>query len=152
MLRGPKPLIQFHYLSVPFLFTNRTGLKSFLIRMIGREGFSIACINYIFCTDGYLLKINQEYLGHNTYTDIISFQLSKPGELLLADIYISTERVRENAKNLKVSFREELHRVIFHGSLHLCGYKDKTPNDINKMRQKENEWLQKYLFHKKQFH
>ena len=143
--------IQFHYLSSPFSFANRTALKRFLVRMIRLEGFSIAAINYIFCTDAYLLKINREFLDHNTYTDIITFKLSESREPLLSEIYISTERVRENSKNLSLPFKEELHRVIFHGALHLCGYNDKKEKESTQMRKKENEWLKKYLFHEKRF-
>src|SRR6476469_1264120 len=124
---SPGQSIRFHYLVSPFSFSGRTNLKGFLSRMIRNEGFRIAHINYIFCDDSYLLQMNQEFLKHNTYTDIITFQLSGPTEPLLSDIYISIERVQENARLLHVSFKEELHRVIFHGALHLCGYKDKSP-------------------------
>lgn len=106
---------------------------------------SIEAINYIFCDDAYLLKINQQYLYHDTYTDIITFQLSPKGQALLSDIYISVERVRENASLFNTSIKRELHRVIFHGALHLCGYKDKTKADALKMRMAEEKALNLYF-------
>ena len=129
--------IQFHYLVPAFAFTERGRLKKFIGDMCRKEGKKIEAINFIFCSDEYLLELNQAHLNHNTFTDIISFELSPKGEPLLADIYISIERVRENARIFGASFKEELHRVIFHGSLHLCGYKDKNPADQKKMREME---------------
>jgi rRNA maturation RNase YbeY len=100
-------------------------------------------LNYIFCTDAYLLNINQQYLDHDTYTDIITFDLSEEGKLV-GEIYISTERVTENAETFGNTYIGELHRVIFHGALHLCGFLDKTPEDEQLMREKENECLSAY--------
>lgn len=105
----------------------------------------LASLNYIFCTDKRLLEINRQYLKHDFYTDIITFPLSAPKMPVEAEIYISIDRVRENAKTLDVSFKTELHRVIFHGALHLCGYGDKTKGEKEKMRGKEDKYLQKYL-------
>ena len=104
-------------------------------------------INYVFCDDKYLLKINQHFLNHDTYTDIISFDNSMGNELH-GDIFISTERVRENAIIFEVSFEEELRRVLVHGVLHLCGYKDKTKEESDLMRSKEDEKLA--MFHVEQ--
>jgi rRNA maturation RNase YbeY len=101
-------------------------------------------INYIFCDDKYLHKLNVEFLNHDTLTDIISFDNSVGNELH-GDIFISVERVADNAKDFKVSFEEELRRVMVHGVLHYCGYKDKTDGDQELMTQKEDEKLQ--LFH-----
>lgn len=97
-------------------------------------------ISYVFCDDDYLLGINREFLKHDTYTDIITFDYSLGSEIH-AEIYISTERVQENAALLKVDFSEELHRVLVHGILHLCGYKDKSPNEEVAMRKLEDHYL-----------
>src|SRR5688572_22930774 len=137
--------IHFHYLTQPFHFTNRTHLKTFLNKVAKREKHSINTINYIFCDDAYLLEINQQYLNHDTYTDIVTFQLNPKGEALLSDIYISVERVKENATIHNTSLTHELHRVIFHGLLHLCGYKDKTKKDQEEMRKQEDKCLKNYF-------
>ena len=137
--------IHFHYLTDPFYFPNRNKLKTFLQQLSKKNGYDIDTINYIFCSDEYLLKVNQEYLKHNTYTDIITFQLSQKGQPLLSDIYISVDRVRENASVLKNTFSNELHRVIFHGLLHLCGFKDKSSKDVTQMRTEEDQALQSYF-------
>jgi len=97
-------------------------------------------INYVFCDDAYLLKINQDFLNHDTYTDIISFDYSE-GKLLSGDIFISIERVVENAKEFKVSFEKELQRVLIHGILHYAGFNDKTKEEKEEMRQQENLYL-----------
>jgi len=128
-----------------FYFPYRNHLKQFLLNLFKREGFRVDTVNYIFCSDRYLLAINQKHLNHNTLTDVITFQYSTPDEPVLSDIYISVDRVAENAKTFEVAFLEELYRVIFHGALHLCGYKDKTQPDREKMRVAENKYLTKYL-------
>lgn len=137
--------VRFHFLTKGFSLKNRGRLKQFLVELCRKEGQKVEAINYIFCDDQYLLDINKTYLKHDTYTDIVTFQLSGKGEPLLADIYISIERVKENAGNFKVSFRSELHRVIFHGALHLCGYKDKNKAQAAEMRRKENEWMERFF-------
>ena len=125
--------------------TNRVALKTFIEKRVKKEGLSIDSLSYIFCTDKYLLKINKDFLSHDYYTDIISFDLSDiPGQLV-GEVYISVERVKDNAKTHHTSIKEELHRVIFHGALHFCGYKDKKPLDAKKMRQMEDLWLKAYL-------
>ena len=101
-------------------------------------------INYIFCTDKALLEINRQFLSHDFYTDIITFDLSDANEVQ-AEIYISVDRVKDNAKKLGVSFKSEMHRVVFHGVLHLCGYMDKSKQDKEDMRRMENLYLSKYL-------
>lgn len=101
-------------------------------------------VTYVFCNDDYLLRINQQYLNHDTLTDIITFDLSEHRDELVAEIYISTERVAENAGSFGVSYQQELHRVIFHGALHLCGLKDKTKSQQEAMRRAENECLTQY--------
>lgn len=102
-------------------------------------------LTYIFCTDARLLEINQQFLAHDTYTDIITFDLSEPGGPLTGEIYISTERIAENAQKFNTGYNHELHRVIFHGALHLCGFKDKKPADRAKMRQMEDQCLEEYF-------
>lgn len=137
--------VRFHFLTEGFSLRNRGRLKKFIVELCREEGQGVEAINYIFCDDQYLLEINKTYLKHDTYTDIVTFQLSGKSEPLLADIYISIERVKDNARNFQVSLRSELHRVIFHGALHLCGYKDKNKAQAAQMRKKEDEWLDKFF-------
>ena len=111
--------------------------KRWLKELAALEGYKIGDSNYIFWDDEYLLGVNQQYLQHDTYTDIITFDYVE-GKILNGDIYISTERVRENARIYQVDFENELKRVLSHGVLHLCGYKDKTDADAAQMREKEN--------------
>ena len=124
---------------------NRVALKSFIEKRVKKEGFSIDSLTYVFCSDKYLLKINKDFLSHNYYTDIISFDLSEFTGQLIGEVYISVDRVKDNAKTHGTTFKEELHRVIFHGALHFCGYKDKKPADAKKMRQMEDTWLKAYV-------
>jgi probable rRNA maturation factor len=138
------PSIQFNFLIAATL-KDRTRLKKFIGQQVRKEGEKLAALNYVFCSDEYLLAINQEHLQHDFYTDIITFDLSEKGQPINAEIYISVERVRDNAADYDSSFRKELHRVIFHGILHLCGYKDKTPKDAQVMRQMEDKWLMSYF-------
>lgn len=129
-----------------FRLRDKNKIRNWLEECATQEDKSIEQIIYIFCDDEYLLQINQKYLSHNTYTDIITFDYTI-GDNLNGEIYISVERVRENAKTFKVSFREELLRVMVHGLLHLSGYKDKTEQEKKQMREKEKEKLN--LFHVK---
>ncbi len=124
---------------------NRLALKAFIEKAIKKEGLTIETLQYIFCSDKFLLGINKFYLQHDYYTDIISFDLSESKGKLIGEVYISIDRVKENAKSHKTSLKEELLRVIFHGALHFCGYKDKKPADIKKMRAQEDRWLKSYL-------
>jgi rRNA maturation RNase YbeY len=124
---------------------NRVALKSFIEKRVKKEGFSIETLTYVFCSDKYLLKMNKDFLSHNYYTDIISFDLSETPGNLIGEVYISVDRVKDNAKTHGTSLKEELHRVIFHGALHFCGYKDKKPTDTKKMRQMEDLWLAAYM-------
>lgn len=144
-MKKERSLIHFHFLVSPFYFSDRNKLKVFLTKQLEKEGKRVETINYIFCSDDYLLQINQQFLKHDTLTDIITFEHSPKGHPLLSDIYISIERVKENALVFKTSFKTEIHRVIFHGALHLCGYKDKTSTEKNKMRQAEERWLEQYF-------
>jgi len=130
-------MISFNY-ETDFELETEAAFSEWLSKIILAEGKSIGDIDYVFCDDDYLHKINVEFLHHDTLTDIISFDYSVGNELH-GDIYISIERVRENAVDFEVDFDEELKRVIAHGVLHYCGYKDKTVSDSKIMRQKENE-------------
>jgi len=130
-----------------FQLEHEKSYVSWIERVIESENKKLEEISYIFCDDDYLLDINMKYLDHDTYTDIISFDYSV-GNILQGDIYISTERVEENSREFNVSFEEELRRVIIHGVLHLCGYKDKTEEESSMMRLKEEEKLK--LFHVEQ--
>ena len=135
------------YFEQGITLNNRKGLKQFIASLFKQEGKGLSALTYVFCCDEYLLNINKQHLGHDYYTDIISFDLSetKAGPTI-GEIYISTDRIKENAKELKVSIKQEIHRVIFHGALHLCGYKDKTKGQQKEMRAKENFFLIKYGF------
>jgi rRNA maturation RNase YbeY len=113
---------------------NKNKLKQFISELFEREGQELEDLQYVFCSDEYLLTINQQFLQHDTYTDIVTFELSPTPEVTVGEIYISVDRVTENAEKFKVPFDQELHRVIFHGALHLCGFKDKSKKDEEKMR------------------
>lgn len=136
-------MISFNY-ETDFELVNETQYEEWISQIIESEGFDEGEINYIFCDDEYLHKINVEYLNHDTLTDIISFDYTV-GNLIQGDIFVSIERVRENADDFKVSFDEELRRVLSHGVLHYCGYKDKSEKDEALMRAKEEEKMQ--MFH-----
>lgn len=114
--------------------------KNWLKTTIHQEGYKVGDINYIFCDDEYILQINREYLNHDYYTDVIGFQYSEDKKLS-GDIYISIERIKENAETNKVDFKNELARVMVHGILHFMNYKDKNENEAKKMREKENQYL-----------
>ena len=137
--------ISFNKADATATLKNRVALKSFIEKRVKKEGLSIESLNYVFCSDKYLLEINKQFLDHNFYTDIISFDLSEEPGKLIGEVYISVDRVKENAKTHGASFTEELLRVIFHGALHFCGYKDKKPSDSKKMRQMEDLWLTAYM-------
>lgn len=137
--------ISFNKADATATLKNRVALKSFIEKRVKKEGLSIESLNYVFCSDKYLLEINKQFLDHNYYTDIISFDLSEVSGQLIGEVYISVDRVKDNAKTHGASFTEELLRVIFHGALHFCGYKDKKPSDSKKMRQMEDLWLSAYM-------
>lgn len=136
-------MISFNYEN-EFELSNEEQLSNWISRVIVSEDKKEGEINYIFCDDEYLLSLNEQYLNHDTLTDIISFDYSV-GKELHGDIFISTERVLENAAEFKVSFDEELKRVMVHGVLHYCGYKDKSDEDEKLMRSKEDEKIK--MFH-----
>ena len=137
--------ILFHNADTSYILKNKRIISSWITDTIKEEEKQLEEISYIFCTDDYLLKINQEHLNHDTYTDIITFDYTEDG-IISSEIYISVDRVRENAKNLGVGALDEMHRVIIHGVLHLCGYKDKSDLQSQEMRGKENYYLRKRDF------
>ena len=142
-LSASKSKVCFFFQDVKISLDQRTALKSFIQSIFKKEGKKLESINYIFVTDKALLDINRQFLQHDFYTDIITFDLSASEETQ-AEIYISVDRVRDNAFQHQVSFKSELHRVIFHGVLHLCGYKDKSKAESEKMRNMEEAYLKKY--------
>lgn len=132
-----------HFFSEDIAFKPKSPrkVKAWISKSIVKEKASFKEINYIFCSDSYLLNLNKEYLNHNTLTDIITFDNSESKGEIEGDIYISVERVKDNAARFNVSFEEELHRVMIHGVLHLLGYKDKTASQKLLMRKKEEACL-----------
>ncbi len=123
---------------------NRSKLKLFIEQLFKNEKCKLESLSYIFTSDDDILEMNNNFLKHNYYTDILTFDLSSSNSIS-GEIYISVDRVRDNAQNQKVSFSEEFHRVIFHGALHLCGYKDKSTPEIILMRKKEDQYLDSYF-------
>lgn len=136
-------MISFNY-ETGFELQDEAKYEGWLSRVIESEDKTEGEINYIFCDDDYLLKMNEEFLDHDTLTDIISFDYTV-GNLISGDIFISVERVKDNAADYNVSFEEELRRVMVHGILHYCGYKDKTEEDSQVMRAKEEEKMLLFL-------
>ena len=135
------PSIHFFYEDVEFRLLKSRNTKSWIREVILAEKKKLAELSYIFCSDDYLARINSEYLNHNTYTDIITFDGSEREGYIQGDIFISVDRVKENAVIFKSEFRKELDRVIIHGVLHLIGYSDKTKSGKIEMRNKEEAYL-----------
>jgi rRNA maturation RNase YbeY len=130
-------MISFHNQSIAFDLKKKLKLKQWIKFIAEKENKQVGAINYVFCNDDELLAINLKHLNHNTLTDIITFDYTE-GNVIHSDIFISIDRVKENATKFKVTFEEELHRVLIHGILHLCGFKDKSKLDAELMRKKEN--------------
>ena len=120
-------------------------LSKYICNQIFDEVKIPAQLQYVFVSDAALLEMNQQFLAHDTFTDIITFNLSENDKKLIGEIYISVDRIVENAKKFKTTYEHELHRVIFHGALHLCGYKDKSAKDKSVMRSMEDKWLQSFF-------
>ncbi len=135
------PAIHFFEEDIRFNLKNKNKVKAWIKATITTEGYRLNELNYIFCSDSYLLTINQQYLAHDTYTDIITFDTSEKERVIEGDIFISIERIRENAEKFEVGFTNELHRVIIHGALHLLGYHDKKSADKELMTSKEDQYL-----------
>ncbi|HEX8377999.1 MAG TPA: rRNA maturation RNase YbeY [Pedobacter sp.] len=133
--------IQFFSEDISFTLKEKNKVRNWIRQTIQSEGKKLKELNFIFCTDNYLLEINQQYLKHDTFTDIVTFDNSESSEVIIGDIFISIDRIKENANQYKVSERDELHRVIIHGTLHLLGYKDKTKAHKTLMTSKEDHYL-----------
>lgn len=135
------PSVQFFYEDTAFSLLSPDSINTWISNCIKQEGFTLQDLNFIFCSDEYLHKINVEYLDHDYYTDIITFDNSEEDDQIEGDIFISVERIQDNSEEHTVSFMEELHRVIIHGVLHLTGYNDKSDAEKKEMREKENAYL-----------
>jgi probable rRNA maturation factor len=134
-------MISFFTEEIKFNLPQKLKAKKWLQAVANNYGKKIGDLNYIFCTDDYLLEINKQYLNHDFYTDIITFDQSESDKIIDGEIYISIDRVVENASTIKVNFEDELNRVLVHGVLHLIGFKDKTKEEAQTMRLLENEML-----------
>lgn len=140
------PAITFHEEDISYKLKNKTAVRKWITDTIIAEGYKLSELTYIFCTDEYLLQINRQYLDHDTYTDIITFDNSEEDRVIMSDVFISIERIRENAGKFNVTEAQELHRVLIHGTLHLLGYTDKSPANKKKMTSKEDFYLDKRGF------
>lgn len=137
--------IHFYFFDRNPVLKNRNKLKLFIEELFKRENKGLGSLAYVFCSDKRLLEVNIEFLKHDFYTDVITFELSSIPDQVEGEVYLSVDRIKENAKIEGVSFKEELHRVIFHGALHLCGYKDKKTEDQKQMKLAENRYLRLYF-------
>lgn len=140
------PAINFFEEDTSFKPKQKAQLRQWIRDTVIAEGFKLKELNYIFCSDAYLLQINQQYLDHDTFTDIVTFDNSEVEGEIVGDIFISIDRIRENGARFKTGETDELHRVIIHGALHLLGYTDKSVVTKQKMTQKEDEYLVKRNF------
>ncbi len=136
-------MIRFFNEDSPYKLPQKQAVRKWLTQQAKAERFRIGDLNYIFCSDEHVLQVNRDYLDHDYYTDIITFDQSEEEDLIEGDIFISVDRVTDNAAQLGVSTEQEMRRVLAHGLLHLCGYGDKSPDEEQAMRTKENEWLLK---------
>ncbi|MEA5140774.1 rRNA maturation RNase YbeY [Arcicella rigui] len=137
-------MIVFFNEDIDFKFQHKNLLKKWLKKVAETEGFKMKNLNYIFCSDEYLHKINVEYLEHDTYTDIITFDNSEEESDIEGDIFVSIERIKDNSQELKTAFEDEFKRVLVHGLLHLCGYDDHSDEDELMMRNKEDFYIQQF--------
>lgn len=139
--------ISFFSEDTDYVLKEKAKVREWVHTAIMAEGFKrVSDLNFIFCSDEYLLDINKQYLNHDTYTDIVTFDSSEEENVIAGDIFISADRILENAAKFKVSNRDEVHRVIIHGVMHLCGYLDKKKEEKVLMTAKENEYLAKRTF------
>jgi len=136
-----RPKVYFFFEGITISLKNRARIKEIVELIFKKEKKKLNHVSYIFCTDKALLSINKKYLNHSYYTDVISFDLSEDQERIWGEVYISIDRVRENAEIFNIPFSKELRKVIFHGALHLCGYKDKQASEKKKMQKKEDFYL-----------
>ena len=136
--------VSFTNADIDFRLPAKQALKKFITSSFEKEAKKKLSVSYVFCSDDFLLGMNQAFLKHDYYTDIITFPLSETEKKVEAEIYISVDRVRDNALKLKTGFDQELIRVIFHGILHLVGYKDKTASQKEEMRKAEEKWIKAF--------
>lgn len=138
-------LVQFHYADIGYIrLEHKRKAQQFIVDILQSENKQVNRLDYIFCSESYMLELNRTFLNHDYYTDIITFDLSVE-EAITAELYIGVDTIKSNAILHNSSYKNELLRVLFHGALHLCGYKDKTKSEITLMRQKEDYYLKKYL-------
>ena len=140
------PAIQFFEEDITYKLKHKTAVRQWITETIQAEGFKLKELTYVFCSDTYLLQINRQYLDHDTYTDIITFDNSEIANTIVGDIFISIDRIRENAVKFNSGEANELHRVIIHGALHLLGYLDKTAEKKKIMTGKEDHYLSQRNF------
>ena len=139
--------IQFFSEDIEFTLKEKQKVREWIGKTIRSEGFKrIGSLSFVFCSDPYLLEINKQYLDHDTFTDIVTFDSSEEEDSIAGDVFISVDRIRENASKFSASERDELHRVIIHGVLHLCGYYDKKKEEKSLMTEKEDYYLSKRDF------
>ena len=143
-MKAEGPVINFHF-QKPCSLREGQRLKEFIRRIFKSYRRKVQSLDIIFCSDQYLLEINREYLQHDYFTDIVTFDLAERGAAAIGEMYISVDRVKENAGTEGTSFSDELHRVVFHGVLHLCGLGDKKKADQQKMRKAEDSSLARYF-------
>lgn len=134
-------MIRFFNEEVTYKLPQKQATRQWLKQQAEREGYAVGDLNYIFCSDDYVLQVNRDYLQHDYYTDIITFDQSEEEGKIEGDIFISVDRVTDNAGQLGVLPEQEMRRVLAHGLLHLCGFGDKTEEEVAQMRAKEEEWL-----------
>jgi probable rRNA maturation factor len=137
----PKSPVYFFYEEVTYTVKNKIQIRNWISDTIIAEGYQLEELNFILCSDEYLLAMNKQYLKHDTYTDVITFDNSEGLKMILGDIFISIERVQENARQFKTTIQKELCRVMIHGTLHLLGYPDKGKAAKTVMTQKEDQYL-----------
>ena len=136
--------VSFYFLK-PITLRSRKKLKAFLLKLVKQEANAAATLSFVFCSDPYLLAMNRKFLGHDYFTDILTFPLDPIPGVVHGEMYLSVDRIRDNAKQLAAPTERELHRVIFHGVLHLCGYNDKTNIQAKEIRAREDFYLKKYF-------
>lgn len=137
------PKINFFTEETNYTLKGKTAVKKWIGETIATEGYQLAELNFIFCSDDYLLRINQDFLQHDYYTDVITFDNSETFKTILGDIFISIDRVKDNARQNNATTFDELCRIMIHGTLHLLGYKDKSKKDKLAMTEKENLYLER---------
>ncbi len=136
-----KNVIHFFTEDIIFTLKQKSEIRNWILNTVKNESYRLKELNYIFCSDEYLLGINRQYLNHDTYTDIITFDTSEEERVVVGDVFISIDRIKENADKFKSAEHDELHRVMIHGVLHLLGYTDKGKKEKAQMTDKENQYL-----------